>query len=606
MRPVLRRLYSTQVRFRRPVSLVILSLLALWPGPARSAPPQETPVDLELGVKVPMRDGVTLNATVYHPGGQKEPLPVIFMPTPYTADTYHDKAMYFARHGYVFALVDIRGRGNSGGTFVPFLEDARDAADTVEWLARQPWSNGKVSLWGGSYTGYIQWAALKEFPPHLVTIVPAAAAYPGVDFPISDNIFYSYNVQWLTFMNGLLSNRSLFKDSSFWIQKFRELYLNHRPYRELDRIATGKADPLFQTWFDHPTPGSPYWKAMVPTPEQYRRMDVPILSITGHYDEDQPGALTFYREHMRYGSPEGIAQHYLILGPWDHSGTRSPMREVGGLTFGPASLVNLDELHLQWYDWTMKGGPKPAFLKKRIAYYVAGEGAETWKYADHFDEIAGETRKLYLASEDGKANEVFQSGALADAPPARSEPDRYVYDPLDVRPAQLETQEIRNRYTDQAKSLQLFGNGLVYHSEPFTEPVEISGAVKLSLWIALNVPDTDFQAELWEVLPDGSAALLTNCQLRARYRDSRDHAVLVPPGEVLRYDFSTFTWFSRRIAKGSRLRLLVFSPNSIYFEKNYNAGGAVADESGEDARTAEVTLYHDAEHPSALEIPVVQ
>ncbi len=558
-----------------------------------------------MGVKIPMRDGVTLNATVYRPAGQKEPLPVIFMPTPYSADTYHDKAMYFARRGYVFALIDVRGRGNSSGKFVPFLDDARDSADTIEWLARQPWSNGKISLWGGSYTGYVQWAALMELPPHLITIVPAAAAYPGVDFPISDNIFYSYNVQWLTFTNGLLSNRSLFTDISFWTQKFRELYLSHRPYRELDQIATGKTDPVFQTWFDHPTPGSPYWKAMVPTPEQYRRMNVPILTITGHYDEDQPGALKFYHEHMQYGSPEGRAQHYLILGPWDHSGTRAPKREVGGLTFGPASLVNLDELHLQWYDWTMKGGSKPAFLKKRIAYYVAGNGGEAWKYADSLDEVASETRTLYLASENGRANEVFRSGTLGEAPPPRSEPDRYVYDPLDVRPAQFEMQDSRNRHTDQTRSLHLFGNGLVYHSEPFTEPAEVSGAVKLSLWIALNVPDTDFQAELWEVLPDGSAVSLTNCQLRARYRESRDHAVLVPPGEVLRYDFTTFTWFSRRIAKGSRLRLLVSSPNSIHYQKNYNSGGAVADESGEDARTAEVTLYHDAEHPSALELPVV-
>ena len=127
-----------QVPFRRPVSLVILFiLLALWPGLAHSAPPQEVPVDLELGVKVPMRDGVTLNATVYRPGGQKEPLPVIFTLTPYSADTYHDRAMYFARHGYVFALIDVRGRGNSGGAFEPFVKEARDGHD-IGRMARPP------------------------------------------------------------------------------------------------------------------------------------------------------------------------------------------------------------------------------------------------------------------------------------------------------------------------------------------------------------------------------------------------------------------------------------------------------------------------------------
>ena len=596
-------------RMHRSLAVVAVLVALTLPLPGFAAglaqPATEPPVDVQVGVGIPMRDGVFLGATVYRPQGQAEPLPVLFTVTPYTADTYHDRALYFARHGYVFALVDLRGRGNSGGRFDPFVDDGRDAADTVEWLARQPWSNGKVGMWGGSYTGWVQWAVLKELPPHLVTVVPAAAAYPGIDFPMSDNIFYSYNVQWLTFTSGLTSNRNLFKDQDFWIQKFREMYLGHRPFRELDKIV-GSPSPVFQSFFDHSLPGDPHWKDLVPTPEEYRRIDLPILSITGHYDEDQPGALTFYREHMLYGSPEGKARHVLLLGPWDHSGTRNPAREFGGLSFGPESVLDLNELHRQWYDWTMKGGPKPEFLKKRIAYYVAGAGAEHWKYANALEDIAGGTRRLYLSSEGGRANDVFHSGTLAETPPRASAPDHWVYDPLDTRPAELKVREIRDNLSNQSKVLNLFGNGLVYHSEPFAQPIEISGAVKLGVWMSLDVPDTDFQADLYEVLPDGSSILLTTCQLRARYRESRDRAVLVPPGQVLRYDFKTFTWISRRIAKGSRLRLVVASPNSIYFEKNYNSGGVVSEESGEDARTAHVSVYHDAEHPSALELPVVE
>ena len=136
-------------------------------------------------VRIPLRDGVELGATVFKPLGQTEPLPVIFTLTPYIADSYQDRAMYFARHGYVFALVDVRGRGNSGGVFDPFAQEARDGYDVVEWLARQPWSNGKVAMWGGSYAGYDQWATAKERPPHLATIVPAAAVRPGLDFPFT-------------------------------------------------------------------------------------------------------------------------------------------------------------------------------------------------------------------------------------------------------------------------------------------------------------------------------------------------------------------------------------------------------------------------------------
>ena len=128
-------------------------------------------VDMLWGVKIPMRDGVHLNATVFKPKAMPAPLPVVFTLTPYIADSYEDRASYFARHGYVFALVDVRGRGNAEGAFEPFANEARDGYDIVEWLARQPWPNGKVAMWGGSYAGFDQWATLKEHPPHLATIV---------------------------------------------------------------------------------------------------------------------------------------------------------------------------------------------------------------------------------------------------------------------------------------------------------------------------------------------------------------------------------------------------------------------------------------------------
>ncbi len=470
-------------------------------------------------------------------------------------------------------------------------------------VGAQPWSNGKITMWGGSYAGHNQWLTLRERPPHLATIVPVASPYPAVDFPMTRNIFASYDIQWLTFTSGLLANRNLFNEESLWVQKFSEMYLRHRPFRELDQIV-GNRSPVFQKWLAHPTPDE-YWRSMAPAPEDYKSMDVPILSITGHYDGDQPGALTFYREFMRNATPAAREKHYLIIGPWDHAGTRTPSAEVGGLTFGEASLVDLNKLHKEWYDWTMKGGPKPGFLKKHVAYYVVGPGAEAWKYSDSLDAIATERRTLHLTSDGGRANDVFQSGRLAAAAPEQSPPDRWVYDPLDVRSAEIERESAPGNI-DQRQVLALDGSGVIYHSEPFKEPTEISGEVKLTLYMALDVPDTDFQAALYEIRPDGSSVLLSADLLRARYRNSLEKAELVPPGEIQRYVFDHFTWFSRQVSKGSRLRLVVSSPNSIQLEKNYNSGGVVADETAKDARTAHITLYHDAEHPSALEIPVVR
>ncbi|MEN3332777.1 MAG: uncharacterized protein V7641_2142 [Blastocatellia bacterium] len=582
--------------------VLALSATASAQDAAEKERPADHEVDLIWGVKIPMRDGVKLNATVYKPRKMDGPQPVIFTLTPYIGDSYHDRAFYFAQNGYVFALVDVRGRGSSEGKFDPFQQEARDGHDIVEWLATQPWSNGKVTMWGGSYAGYDQWATLKEFPPHLQTIVPAAAVFAGVDFPFYKNIWAAYDIQWLTFTSGVTGNSKLFGEGPFWEQKFRQLYSEHLPFNRLDEM-TGNFTTNFQTWLAHPTPGA-YWDAMAPTDEQFARMNLPILTITGHYDGDQSGAMEYYQRHMRLASAAARDKHYLIIGPWDHAGTRTPRKEIGGLKFGDASLLDLNKLHREWYDWTLKTGKKPEFLKQHVAYYVAG--AEEWKYADSLAAIAGSRRTLYLNSDASHAGDIFHSGRLSDQQAEKSAPDSYTYDPLDMRPGELEREEVVNYLLDQRSALNLFGNGLVYHSEPFAEATEVSGYLKFVAWMALDVPDTDFSVTVFEILHDGTSILLTQDQLRARYRESLRQEKLVTPGQINRYEFNGFTFFSRRIAKGSRLRLVLNCPNSIYVQKNYNGGSAVEKESGKDARTAHVTLYHDSEHPSSLEIPIVR
>lgn len=580
---------------------LILTVLVLAAAPGWPDTPEEPPVTVAQGVKVPLRDGVLLNATIYRPRGQKEPLPVVVVLTPYTADSGHTRAVYLARHGYVAALVDVRGRGSSGGSFEPMANEGRDGYDLVEWLARQPWSNGKVTMRGGSYAGFVQWAALKEKPPHLASIVPTASPCPGVDFPFYKNIFFVYGSQWLSLTSGQSTNSKLFGDQALWIEQLRDLYLAHRPYRELEAVS-GDRGPVFRKWMQHPVPDA-YWNAMVPTPGQYAAMDIPILSISGYYDGDQPGALAFYRGHLRHASSAARGKHFLVLGPWDHGGTATPAREVGGLTFGAASLVDMEKLHKDWYDWTVKDGPRPDFLKKRVAYYVPGPGAEVWRYADSLEEVERERKTLFLTSDGGRANDVFASGRLTGELQA-APPDRYVDDPLDVRPADRESRPSATPFTDQRIVLDLGDAGLVYHSEPFPAAVEIAGQVKLALWMSLDVPDADFLVGLFEIRPDGSSVLLASDMLRARYRRSLETAQLVTPGTVERYDFDGFAWFARRVEKGSRLRLVVTALNSLFFEKNYHAGGVVANESGQDARTAHVTVWHDAGHPSALSIPL--
>ena len=587
------------------IAALVVGLALISASPVcgqQKAPAEEPGVDLQWAVKIPMRDGVKLNATVFTAHGQKQPLPVIFTFTPYIGDSYTDRAVYFAKHGYVYALVDVRGRGNSGGEFWPFENEGRDGSDVVEWFAKQPYCNGKVTMWGGSYAGFDQWTVLKEFPPHLATIVPAAAAHPGVDFPFQYNIFGAYDMQWLTFTSGVTSNANLFGSGSYWGAKAREMYMSHAAFQNYDQLV-GNPSPIFQKWVAHPVPHA-YYDAMVPSPDQYKKISVPILTITGHYDGDQPGAFTYYKRHMQYGTAEAKAKHYLIVGPWDHPGTRTPKAEVGGLKFGAASVLDLNKLHTEWYDWTLKGGAKPEFLKKRVAYYLVG--AEEWKYADSLEGISNATKTLYLSS-NGAAGDVFHSGALAEGKgTGGAATDSWTYDPLDTRPGAAEPEDDPSPLTSQRAAMNLFGEGVVYQSEPFAEATEITGFAKLTLWLKMDVPDTDFDADLFEILPDGGSVSLTSATMRARYRESLREAKPVPVGATEKYVFDNFTFFSRRIAKGSRLRLIVSSINSTGTEKNYNSGGVVAAETAKDAKTAHISLMHDAEHPSALEMPIVK
>lgn len=575
-------------------------LVALGAGGLAADEPKGDPVEFQWGIAIPMRDGVRLNATLYKPRDQSAALPCVFTLTPYISQGYHDRGMYFAANGYVFLTVDVRGRGNSEGRFTPLLQEAKDGHDVVEWLARQSYCNGKVTMWGGSYAGYNQWATAKEFPPHLATIVPVASPKPGVDFPKQHNMFYPYSIQWLTLVGGRASQQQIFGDSAFWSAQVRRWYEAGAPFAELDRWV-GMPSATFRQWVSHPVQDA-YWDSYSPSDREMAKIDLPILSITGHYDGDQPGALAYHDDHLRNAGDAAKARHFLVIGPWDHAGTRTPKAEVGGLVFGQASLLDMNALHKAWYDWTLKAGEKPAFLKDRVAWYVTGE--EAWRYAPSLDAVTARRDSWYLDSVASRANDVFASGDLRRDRAGEGTPDRYVSDPRDLRSADWESVDNDAGLVDQRGALNAAGKALFYHTPPMAEDTDIAGRFRLTAWLSIDQPDTDISVVVHEVLPDGRVVYLASDAIRARYRNGQRKAEPVQPGAVERYVFDDFAFNSRRIGKGSRLRLMIGPVNSMYAEKNWNAGGVVAEESIEDARTVTVTLHHDAERPSELSVPI--
>jgi len=587
------------------------TLQAQTPPPSSTPSPSPADYDLRWGVKIPMRDKVELNATLYlpkTPNGSLPKTPVIFTLTPYISDSYHARGAYFASHGYAFALVDVRGRGNSGGEFEPFVNDARDGHDLVEWFAKQPFCDGKVAMWGGSYAGFDQWATAKESPPHLATIVPAAAAHPGLDYPSTQNVGLTYDMQWYTFTSGRTGQQNLFGDQKFWRTKFLDAYKKHIPFKSLDSFI-GNPSLNFQRVVKHPTLDG-YYDAMVPTREQFQKITVPVLTITAQYDGDELGALTYYRDHLANSSPEVRAKHFLVIGPWDHAGTRTPTDEVAGVKFGPGAVIDLNDLHRQWYDWTMKSGPRPEFLKKQVAYYLLAAGNSgangEWKYADNFETLVANPKIFYLDSKNGDANGVFRSGSLAEKRPNDGS-DKFIYDPMDTTRGEtvdgLDPKE-KTAGIDQTYPLSIGIDGLVYHTEALPNETPFIGCPAVTLWVSIDTPDVDLSANLYEIQPDGTGIVLWSDTRRLRYRDSLRKEKLVKPGEIVRCDFNPGLFVARRLVKGSRLRLVVSSSNSIHWQKNYCSGGVVADETAKDARTCHVRVFHDATHPSTIQLPL--
>lgn len=558
-------------------------------------------VDITIDAKIPMRDGDTLSANIYKPADMDGPLPALFVLTPYGCDRVHKDGKYFAENGYVVVAADCRGRGNSGGGFVPFVNEGRDAYDAIKWISEQSWCSGKVGMFGGSYLGMVQWLALKENPPALYSVIPTAAVCPGIDFPKFMNIYYTYNMQWLTFVHGSSVYTNTFIDHEYWNAIFEKLFIEHVPYYLLDQISGLGENKIFKTWLEHPY-FDEYYESILPSQEEYARMNAAVLTVTGHFDDDQPGNLYYYDNFMKYGKPDVTEQCHIIIGPWNHGGTRHPSNRMGNLEFADNAVIDMNNIHLQWFDHTLKDAEKPEFLENKAAVYEMG--SDKWLYAESLDALEPKTKEFYLSSPDSKADDVFHSGQLTDKKPGAEDPDKYIYDPVDTTNAASKIQNKLIDFSWREEDEAFYPDKLIYHSPPLAENLRIAGRAEMFAHISMNVADTDFEAILYEIRPDGKCIYLTSAIMRAKHRNTLRKAELVEPGKIYEYEIDTFHYFAREINKGSRLRLVFGCLNSPYYQKNYNGGMDATFETLKAAKTAEVKLHLGEKTPSKLVLPI--
>ena len=517
-------------------------------------------------------EGITLSATLALP----DPRPEGRIPTILVFDIYTNPEMFksqaeeFAARGYAGVVADARGKRLSPDTPVPYEYEAIDTHAVLDWIVKQPWSDGKVGMIGGSYSGFTAWAATKRKHPALKGIAVSAAAIPGQGLPMYNNVFLNANYPWTFYVtNNKLLDETLYADDQRWWNLSRNWFTSGRPFREIDAID-GTPNPLLQRWLAHPAYDR-YWQAMVPYEGDFARIGIPVLSITGYYDDAQISVMQYFKQHMQYGrNPE----HYLVIGPYDHLGThwRKKPETLRGYTIDPVAQIDSQELKLQFMDYVLRGKPKPALLGNTVNYEVMG--ANVWRHATSLGAIhGGVPMRLYFSAQKSEG----LNSLLNRQPPS----DEVVTHEVDMAD-RVKFHNFHARPMAIIEGPLSYITESIFVSQPFEAPTVISGAFTGELTVVINKKDFDLGVAVYEAMPDGKLFYLGNALHRASYAENPGKRKLLSPGKPEKLKFET-TMVSRQMQAGSRLMVLLDASKNPMAQVNYGTGKDVSDESVKDA-----------------------
>jgi predicted acyl esterase len=629
------------------IMLALLPMVAigLASAGAQDAPDPGVPemgpytVRLERSHFVPMRDGVRLSTDLYIPEGVDEPLGTVLVRTPYNKGSQQYRgdgfsmARYFASHGFVFAVQDKRGKFESEGRYLTTDGDIEDGNDTLDWIADQPWSNGKVGMMGCSYPGFTTMMAAQSLNPHLAAIIPQSAAMA------TGSLGGRYSLLWRRGGTVNLSmalwhmaagskvfyrppagltrqdfleivdlfdptpkgpDLSSFADPAF-MQRVQNAYLTLPITDILDGFDAPPNDFELMTSLDI---ADPWWDERGYLTDE-SRVDVPALHVNSWHDYGVAETLihfNFFRENAL--SQTARDNQYVIIAPTSHcqAETVSEQTMVGDLNVGDARF-DFWGTYVRWYDRWLNGNEDALEGMPHVQYYNVG--ANEWRSADEWPLPGTEYRKFYLAS-GGRANSRHGDGRLEAAPSANdAASDSYVYDPatpfttvsaltnrdLDVWNGVFDRRELENR-----------ADVLIYTSDPLEEAVDVTGPIKAVLYVSSSVRDTDFDLTLVDVFPDGRAMGVYEGTLRARYREGFDRKVLMEPGEIYELEID-MNATSNTFLPGHRIRIEIASSRFPNHDRNLNTGGDNFNET-EFVQAVNV-IHHSPEHPSHVVLPVV-
>lgn len=517
-------------------------------------------------VRILTPDGATVSALIVRPRNDT-PLPALLTFTIYANDDWAwDDAKKAAAHGYAAAVAYTRGKGSSTATIVPYEHDGADATAVIDWIARQPWSDGQVGMYGGSYSGFTQWAALKHRPKALKAIATSATTAPGIDVPMEGGVFLNFMYPWPFYVTG---NRTLdeatYNDQDRWSSLNRRWYQSGRSYRAMPQLDA-TPNPIFERWLDHPAYDG-YWQAMIPQGEEYASIDIPVLATTGYFDGAQIGVLHYFREHLRH---RPAANHTLLIGPYGHFAMQGGVAStVYGYEPDPSARIDLQALRFEWFDHVLKGAPRPALLAGRVNWQVMG--ANVWRHAATLDEMPTRSQRLYLVPGP-------TPGTHALSP--RPQPKASVLQRIDFTdrsdaawaPSENVVHETLDSHT-----------GLIFVGKPLPRDTELAGEFGGVLDFTINKHDVDIAIGVYELNARGEYLDLAWWLQRASYGADRSNRRPLRPDSRHQLEVDDTRLVGRKLAAGSRLVVTLGIVKQPDRQLNLGSGKEPSEESIDDA-----------------------
>ncbi|MHA7830729.1 MAG: CocE/NonD family hydrolase [Flagellimonas sp.] len=555
-------------------------------------------------ILIPTDDGAKIHAIVVRNAKNLEPGPAVLFHTIYARENDLERAKMAANHGYVGVVSYTRGKGLSPDSIIPYKHETTDTYEVIDWISKQDWSNQKVGMYGGSYVGFTQWAAVKhKVHPALKTIVPSVSAAPGIAEPMENGVYQNFHYPWHHYVsNNKYLDTTIYNNGQRWGDLNMKWYEKGLAYSAMDSLD-GLPNPQFRERLLHPMYDA-YWQNMMPYKEEFAHIDIPVLATTGYYDGGQVGTQYYLKEHTKYNKN---AEHYLVIGPYTHFGAQEkPNAHIFGYDLDSVAQIDITELIFDWYDYILKGKAKPTLLQDKINYQVMG--ANKWGHAPSLNAMANDTLKYYLSNmRSGVAfASMFNTGnngkdihyTLADNP---ADADSYLEQTIDFSDRSNLTWN-SSGWRSIVDSSLMVGHGFSFVTDPFDYDFELNGSFGGEISVSINKKDFDYKVVLFEQTPDGKFFALTLPYVgRASYVGDRERRQLLTPNKKVKIPFGIVRMTSKKISKGSRLVVVINGIKDPFSEVNYGTGKNVSEETIKDSEEPLVIKWYG---DGNIEIPV--